>query len=445
MSVKQSDRIIELTRLIDQRMNELEALKATAQAEQRHLNEDERAQYKKFMDDVTTYSAELELEKEELTVRGKIGDSLRGPTLPAVEIRDAEQRKYPGLPNRELRFESFGDQLLAVARASQNGGLVDRRLNRAITGMSETFPSDGGFLVQTDFSTELIRRVYETSPVVSRVRRIPVGANANGLKLNAIAESSRVSSVWGGIIMYWLAEGGTKLPTHPEFRQMELNLKKVCGLWYATDELLQDSTALSAVATEGFSEALDQELEDVIINGTGAGQPLGIMKSPALVTVSKETGQLADTIVAENIIKMWSRLHSRSMPNAVWLISQSILPQLMTMGVTVGVGGTPMWMPPSGLAGAPYGSLMGRPVFAIENCDKLGDLGDILLADLSQYIVIDKGGPQFASSIHISFTTDQTCFRAVYRCDGQPAWNTTLSPKDGSDAVSPFITLEARA
>jgi HK97 family phage major capsid protein len=226
---------------------------------------------------------------------------------------------------------------------------------------------------------------------------------------------------------------------------MELTLKKVAGLWYATDELLQDATALSAVASDGFSEALDLELEDVIINGTGAGQPLGIMKSPSLVTCAIETGQLADTVVAENIIKMWALLYSRSMPNAAWFISQSVLPQLMTMGVTVGVGGTPMWMPPSGLAGAPYGSLMGRPIYAIESCAKLGDLGDILLADLSQYIMIDKGGPQFASSIHLSSTTDQTCFRAVYRCDGQPAWNTTLTPKDGSSATSPFVTLAARA
>ena len=439
------DRIIELTRLIDTRMSELENLKNRVQGEQRHMTEEERVEYKRLMDDVTTYTAELDLEKEELNIRGKIGESRRDPVRPAIDGRDERQRQYPGLPAKELRFDTFGDQLLAVARASQSGGMVDRRLSRAITGMSETFPSDGGFLVQTDFSSELIKRVFEASPVVSRVRRVPVGANANGLKVNAIAESSRASSVLGGIIMYWLAEGGTKTPSQPEFRQIELNLKKVAGLWYATDELLQDAVSLSAVASDGFSEALDVELEGVIINGTGAAQPLGIMQSPALVTVAKETGQLADTVVAENVINMWAHLYTRSMPNAVWLISQSILPQLMTMGVTVGVGGTPMWMPPSGLAGAPYGTLMGRPVFAIENCQKLGDLGDILLADLSQYVMIDKGGPQFASSIHVSFATDQTCFRAVYRCDGQPAWNTTLTPRDSSDAVSPFVTLAARA
>lgn len=439
------DRIIELTRLIDQRSRELEQLENVRASEQRSLTEDERKRMKELLDDLEQFREELELEKRKAGVTDKINQAVRDPIKPGVDARDEEQRRYPGLPPRELRFDSFGDQLLAVARASQSGGQVDRRLSRAITGMSETFPSDGGFLVQTDFSSELIRRVYEASPVVSRVRRIPVGANSNGIKINAFAESSRATNVLGGILMYWLAEGGTKTPTHPEFRQMELTLKKIAGLWYATDELLSDAVALSSIATDGFSEALDVQLEDAIINGTGAGQPLGIMTSPCLVTVAKETGQLADTVVAENIIKMWSRLYARSMPNAVWLISQSILPQLMTMGVTVGVGGTPMWMPPSGLAGAPYGSLMGRPVFAIENCAKLGDLGDILLADLSQYIVIDKGGPQFASSIHVSFTTDQTCFRAVYRCDGQPAWNTTLTPRDSSDAVSPFVTLAERA
>lgn len=440
-----TDRVMELTRLIEQRKAELANLKAKIQSEGRHSTPEERAKAEELLTDIDTFGEELRLENRELHQEEKLNEAKREPTKPNLDTRDERQRKFPGLPPPELRFETFGEQLLAIAKASQSGGQVDRRLSRAITGMSETFPSDGGFLVQTDFSTELIRRVYTESPVVSRVRRIPVGANANGLKLNAIAESSRASNVWGGIVMYWLAEGGTKTKSAPKFRQMELTLKKVAGLWWATDELLQDATALSSVANDGFAEALDVELEDVILNGSGAGQPLGVFTSPCLVTVAAETGQLADTIVAENIINMWAHLYTRSMPNAIWCISQSILPQLMTMGVTVGVGGTPMWMPPSGLAGAPYGTLMGRPVFAIENCAKLGDKGDILLADFSQYLVIDKGGPQFASSIHVAFDTDQTCFRSVYRCDGQPAWNTTLTPKDGSDAVSPFVTLAARA
>jgi len=62
----------------------------------------------------------------------------------------------------------------------------------------------------------------------------------------------------------------------------------------------------------------------------------------------------------------------------------------------------------------------------------LGTAGDIILADLSQYLLITKGGPQLASSIHVMFIYDETTFRIVFRCDGQPAWNSTLTMKDGT-------------
>jgi HK97 family phage major capsid protein len=240
--------------------------------------------------------------------------------------------------------------------------------------------------------------------------------------------------------MYWLGEAGTKLPTHPEFRQVELKLKKIAGLFYMTDELMQDATALSGVATDGFAEALDVQLEQSFIRGTGVGQPLGILNSGSLITVNGEVGQLPATILAENIVNMWARLWSRSMPNAVWFISQSILPQLMVLQFP-GLVGIPMWMPPQGLAASPYGTLLGRPIFAIENCSTLGTVGDIILADMSQYLVIDKGGVQSASSIHVRFVNDETAYRVVYRVDGQPLWNATLAPRDGSAAVSPFVTL----
>jgi HK97 family phage major capsid protein len=69
--------------------------------------------------------------------------------------------------------------------------------------------------------------------------------------------------------------------------------------------------------------------EDAIVEGTGAGQPLGILNSPALISVAKETGQAAATIVKENVDKMWSRMWARARKNAIWLINQDIEPQLL--------------------------------------------------------------------------------------------------------------------
>lgn len=442
------DRVIELTKLYDSKMAECQTIKDKAKSENRLLTDEERTRMTTFYTDANALLGEIGLEKQEASVREAASKTANDRIVRPSLNEDELQKKFPGMPPKELRFSTFGENLLAIKTANASGG-QDRRLGyqeaklRA-TGMSEGVPTDGGFLVQQDFSNELITRIYTSSPVVSRVRKIPVGANSNGLTMNAIAESTRVSSIWGGIIMYWLGEGVEKTKSAPELRQIAMKLKKVAGLWYATDELLQDATALGAVANNGFQEALDVELERVIIRGTGVGQPLGIINSGCLISVTKEDGQLADTIQSENIVKMFARMWSRGMGNAVWLISQSILPQLMFMTMP-GIPQMPLWLPPSGLAAAPYGTLMGRPMFAIENCGPLGDKGDIIFADLSQYAMIEKGGPEIASSIHVKFINDETCFRIVYRTDGQPIWNAALTPKDNSSSVGPFITLDERA
>lgn len=351
-------------------------------------------------------------------------------------------------------FRTFGEQLTAIIRAGRSGEIDPRLLNlRAISGASETVPSDGGFLVQTDFASEIMQRSYEMGQILSRCRRIPIGANSNGLKLLAVDETSRATgSRWGGVQVYRTNEGGDLTSKKPKFRQMELSLKKLTGLAYATDELLQDATALEAVFSQAFQEELTFKMESEIFSGTGAGEMLGFMNSGALVSVAKETSQVASTFVAENAMKMWSRMWSRSRANAVWFINQDVEPQLYQMNIkiknvagTENVGGAPIYMPAGGLSQSPYGSMFGRPVIPAEYCETLGTKGDVVLVDLGQYVVIDKGGVQSASSMHVRFLNDEQTFRWVVRNDGQPTWHSALTPFKGSNTQSPFISLDLRS
>jgi len=265
------------------------------------------------------------------------------------------------------------------------------------------------------------------------------------MKIPAVSESSRADgSRFGGIRAYWLAEAGTKTASQPAFAQVSLELKKLIGLCYATDELLQDAPMLEAWIKTMFAKEFEFKLIDAVINGDGAGKPLGIMSAPAAISVTAETSQAADTVIFENISKMWARMYAPCRPNAVWFISQDIEPELDKMSVAVGTGGSAVYLPAGGLNDSPYSKLKGRPVLPIEQCDNLGDTGDIILADLSQYILIDKGGMQSASSIHVNFTTDETAFRFVYRVDGQPWWKSALTPFNGGNTQSPFVYLGAR-
>ena len=400
-----------------------------AEAEDRFLSEEEQKDIDKYEEEIRAWDE-------------SIG---RAEKLLAIEPEDRSTEKpevkpTPGKDN-EKRFSSFGEQLMAAYRAAMPGGKVDERLStRAASGLNETTPSDGGFLVQQDFVTELLKRTYETGILASKVKKIPISTNANGMKINAIDEDSRANgSRWGGVQTYWEGEADEITASKPKFRQMELSLKKLTGLCYATDELLQDAAALEAVIRQAFAEEFGFKIDDAILSGSGEGEPLGILNSGAIVTVAKEASQ-TDIITVENLIKMWNRLWSRSRANAVWYINQELEPYLYTLKI----GDKPVYIPAGGLSEKPYGTLFGRPVVPIEQCSAAGEVGDIILADIGQYLLIDKGGIKSASSIHVRFLYDENVFRFIYRVDGKPIWTKPLTPYKGSATVSPFVTLAKR-
>jgi HK97 family phage major capsid protein len=343
--------------------------------------------------------------------------------------------------NKDQGFRNFGEMLVAVARAGVGGEVDPRLLRAAASGLSEKVPSDGGFLVQSDFAAEILKRAYNNGQIASRVRRTPVGGN--GLRMNGVDETSRATgSRHGGVRAYWQDEADAYTASAPKFRKIELTLKKLTGLYYATDELIEDATALESVAGEAFSDEIAWQVDNAILRGPGGGQPLGILNSASLVSVAKESGQAAATLVDDNIMKMYSRMWAPSRSNAVWLINQDIESQLFAMTT----GDMPIFMPAGGLADAPLARLMGRPVIPVEQCSTLGTVGDIVFADLSQYQWIEKrGGIETASSIHVRFVQGEQTFRFTYRADGQPMWSNTLTPSNGSNTLSPFVALATRA
>ena len=352
----------------------------------------------------------------------------------------AGHRKDQDDPNK---FKSLGEQLMAVAR-HYTGGTTDQRL-RAATGMGEADPSGGGFPIQVDFSTNILQRIYDMGEVAQRVFRLGISSNANGIKIPGIDETSRATgSRWGGVQAYWVGEGDAITASRPKFRLIELDLKKVGALWYVTDELLQDAGALTGIANEAFAQELTFVIEDSIFRGTGAGQPQGFLNSNCLITVPAEKGQASKTLLYQNLLNMWARMWARSRLNAVWFINQDVEPQLYAVNQVIGTAGVPVYLPPGGISEKPYATLFGRPVIPVEYCDTLGNAGDIVLADMSQYVVADKNAMQQMSSVHVRFVNDEMTFRLTYRLDGNVTWPAALTPYKGTQTKSPFIALAAR-
>lgn len=363
-------------------------------------------------------------------------------TAPAVEGA-TDEAPTPRSDAAPTPFRSFGDQLQAVARAAR--GVVDPRLSQiqaAAQGSSEAVPSDGGYIVQHDFQSLLIREVFDTGLLSRRARRVPV--SGNGLKTNVVKDNSRATgSRWGGIQAFWIAEAGAAAGSKPKFRQIDMSLQKLIGLWYATDEILMDAAAMESIARQAFTEEFGFMVDDAMFRGSGAGVPLGILNSAARVDVAAENAQTADTINALNVEKMYARMPARSLMSAEWYINVACWPQLFAMQDSKGNN---LYLPGGNLSGAPFGTLLGRPVTPIEHASALGDVGDITFTDWSQYLLIEKAGQgiQTASSIHVQFLTDETVFRFTLRTNGQPIPDAAITPYKGADTLSPFVALAAR-
>jgi HK97 family phage major capsid protein len=426
---------------------EAKALFGAAEVDDRELTEDERARDDQIAARLDVLAGEIGREERrrewERTVEPVTKSSNALPRISGMHDR-AEDKPW----------ESFGEQLLAVRQASLAGGYVDPRLRyEAQLGANVGVGSEGGFLLATQHTAGLWQRVYETGEIMGRTFKIDIGNDADSVVINGMAETSRATgSRWGGMQAYWVAEATNLTASQMAFRRLRFSPHKLAVLTYATGEMLRNPRTLESVINQVVPQEIAWMSENSFVRGVGGGQPLGILNadstttpaSGAFIPVAAEAGQAAGTIVSENISNMWSRMWARSRANAVWLINQDCEPQLDALSVQVGVGGVPVYMPPGGLADAPYGRLKGRPVIPVEYCSTVGTVGDILLVDWSQYGTSDRGGIQAASSIHVQFISDQMAYRFIYEIDGQPMWHLPLTPANGTNTLSPYIGLATR-
>jgi len=361
--------------------------------------------------------------------------------------------KITGLfSDREIDSEwnSFAEFAHAVAIAEKtHRGTLDKRLTgyEQKTALSEGDSEQGGYLVPVEYRKELLKVAIEKSDILGRCTKIPMATNA--IQFPYISGFDRSGGlIHGGVEFVWLAEAADKTAKKPKFGKIELRLQKCAAIVKSSDEILEDSwISMEPILRDGFTDALAFQLDWVFLNGSGAGQPAGILTSSCLITVAKETGQPADTIVFENIVKMYARLWRKKA--GVWFANHDTFKQLAVMSLAVGTGGAPAYLPANGLSGRPYDTLMGLPIVWCEHCQTLGTKGDIYLADWSQYLVGRKSGKgaglKFDTSIHLYFLSDETAFRFVYRVDGQPWWPSALTPRYSTDTLSPFICLDTRS
>lgn len=401
------------------------------------------------LDNITQQMTDLNGNIEKLERAMEAARSNAAPVDAAYDgvLHGGEPGKAKDGKDKDLKvFSSLGDQLKAIY-AFRKEGVKDERLqqvNNAVLGSNEGTGADGGFALQTDFTDQILESAVEQSPLLNRLDRYTCSSAANAMRWLSADETDVSKSVFGGVQMYWASEGATVAASKPQFRELKMDLEKMMGFAYCTDEMLTDAAFMTGFFGTAFTLAADRLLTESVISGDGVGKPLGILNSKAIITVDKESTQAAGTFLGANAIKMQARAMPRNRDRLVWLMHPDAEELLPYLSIQSGEAAKFLWNPEGGLGNFDTQRVLNKPVLFEDSCSALGSKGDINLVDPMYYILLTKGTAKQDWSVHVEFLTDQNCFRMVYRCNGAPKIEKPLTIKNSAKTRSPFVTLAAR-
>lgn len=419
-------------------------------------------------DDDHTRIDEIEAELSKLERLKNAADRIAGskrstrrvapaPAADPIQPRNARaiipaQPKNP-FDERTHGFRNMGEFALNVHGAyTGDASSIERLTNAATTFATEATGGEGGYLVPADFRAEMWKKVNESDSLMARCADFRTSRNALTFPKDETTPWDNTT----GIITYWEGEADAVTASKAKFEVTTARLNKLMALVNVTDELLEDAAGLESYLRMWAPVKMRSRINTAIVSGNGVGKPLGILNASSLVTVAKETSQDAASIIMPNINKMWNRMYAPCRANAVWIINQECEPQLEGMqfipanefGSSASASVVmPVYMPSGGLSERPYATLKGRPVIPVQPCSALGTLGDIMLVDFAQYMILTKAAqePQIDVSMHLYFDQALQSFRFMFRVTGQPLWNSVVTPENGSNTYSWAVGLATRA
>ncbi|MFW5855775.1 MAG: phage major capsid protein [Bacillota bacterium] len=362
-----------------------------------------------------------ELEKELKEVKKELAEAGR---LPNGEKKEEKE---------DFGFKNLGEFVQVSIKNSKDNPKDDRLKDVADWMEKElgTTPGEaGGFMVPPQFGDMM--DVFEPQDPIFRGRalEIPAGDPPDSELIMPALDQSGEKGVYAGVAVEWIESGDEKPETDFDTRDITLKPNEVAGHMIVKDKLLRNAPGAAGLINQLLEWARIKAEDDAFLTGSGDGKPLGVLGHESNILVDRQD---SDEIEYEDIVNVFSKILFGG--NYIWLISQTTLPQLMTMEDTAG---QLIWQP-NARDGSP-GSLLGIPTELNERSPALGDTGDLGLLDLMFYYIKDGSGPVIASSEHVEFLKNKTAIKIFFNVDGQPAITTPLEQENGEE-VSPFVFL----
>lgn len=353
------------------------------------------------------------------------------------------QRVLPGAPKgpeAKLEFESVAEFMHAVVMNKD-----DQRLASLYAEQRMDQGAKGGFAVPKQFRDTMFAVPPQQAIFRPRATVLPAGSPPDAeIELTAVDQrtgtNASPSNVYGGVTVTKTAEGGAKPETDADLRLIKLKPEELFAHITATDKLLRNWQAAGAFFETQLRNAMIAAEDFEFLRGNGVGGPLGLLNSGAAYVQTRDT---ASQFNFADYAAMLSRIIMRG-GSPVWILSRGVHAELLTMrnditSPAVGGGDGALVFQPSTVPGQPS-TLGGYPIIWNERSPGLGSTGDVVLADLSYYLVKDGSGPFVAASEHVYFLNNKTVIKLFWNVDGQP-WLTEPFRGEDNYEVSPFVVL----
>lgn len=349
--------------------------------------------------------------------------------LKEQELKEIKNMSIEVKAEAKPEFKSMGEFLGAVVKAGKTGE-VDSRLMQKSTGQSEGTVGDGGYTVSVDLAKFITQQAQAESVMIGKCAKMEIAPYMTGIKIPQVNESARsATTLYGGVRVYAPGEGVAKTAFKQAYTQKQIDLKKLCAVNYLTDELMQDNTALEGFIRNNVGKAIAWTLQNEIVNGT-----LSVCTAIVNHASTVEVTVAGNNPTPAEIASMYAANLNRT--RAEWYMSGSQYAALIGLATT---GTYPIYQP--NYAVSPMGTLLGRPINVIEQSGADTDENSFMFLDLSDYLLIGKGGLVEAQSIHVKFVEDEQCFRWVIRHGGAPLMSSKVQLGD-SKYYSSFVTRD---
>ena len=309
------------------------------------------------------------------------------------EMKTAMNRKGNGAFETKETDEKTAEYKAAYNKYMRKGIEMPSEIREwAKKEMSVDSDEDGGFFVTPEMSSEVTKKVFESSPV----RQLASVQQISSDSLEMLYDGDEVGSGWVG-------ETATRAVTDSaQIKKIVIPVHELYAMPKATQKLLDDANVnLEAWLASKVTEKFARDEATAFINGSGFNQPKGIKAyantSEGYNQVQVTRTALATALDGNDYIGVQNSLKEAYQMNATWLINRVMVGNIRKLKDTT--SGQYIWQP--GLTAGQPSSLLGKPVMFAT------DLDSTLAIDKYNAIYGDfKAGYQIVDRIGIRVVRD---------------------------------------